>query len=179
VLVEYGVILVVALAAAFLIQAYVVKPYRIPTQSMMPTIDPHDRILVARFLYHFTPPARGDIVVFKYPLDTHVVFIKRLIALPGDTVSLRGGFVYVNGVRQNASHVLRFAGRPVPTEPGPSVSNPWSLDRPYTVPAGHYFMMGDNRTDSDDSRFWGPVPASDLIGRAFFTYWPITRLGLP
>ena len=146
---------------------------------MMPTIDPHDRILVARFLYHLRSPARGDTVVFKYPLDTHVVFVKRLIGLPGDTVSLRGGFVYVNGVRQNTSHVLMFAGRPALTEPGPSVSNPWSLHRPYTVPAGHYFMMGDNRTDSDDSRFWGPVPASDLIGCAFFIYWPITRLGLP
>jgi len=145
---------------------------------MVSTIEPHDRILVARFLYHVSSPARGNIVVFRYPLDTHTVFVKRLIGLPGDTLSLRGGFVYVNGVRQNEPDVLKLAGRPVPTEPGPSASQPWSLTRPYTVPAGDYFMMGDNRTDSDDSRWWGPVPASDLIGRAFLIYWPITRIGL-
>ena len=184
VLAEYGVILVVALAVAFLLQAFVVKPYKIPSPSMVPTLDPGDRVLVARFLYHFTSPARGDIVVFKYPLDTHVVFIKRLIGLPGDTISLRDGSVYVDGVRLNEPYLPKLDGRPVPTEPAPplpgsTMTEPWSLNRPYTVPAGHYFMMGDNRTDSDDSRVWGPVPASDLIGRAFFIYWPVTRLGLP
>ena len=181
---EYGIILLVALAVAFLLQAFVVKPYKIPSPSMVPTLDPGDRVLVARFLYHFTTPARGDIVVFKYPLDTHVVFIKRVIGRPGDTISLRDGSVYVNGVRLNEPYLPKIDGRPVPTEPaapvsGSTMSEPWSLSRPYTVPAGHYFMMGDNRTDSDDSRVWGPVPASDLIGRAFFRYWPITRLGLP
>ncbi len=182
--VEYGIILVVALAVAFLLQAYVVKPYRIPSPSMVPTLQPRDRVLVARFLYHFTSPGRGDIVVFRYPLDTHVVFIKRLIGRPGDTISLRDGAVYVNGVRLHEPYLPKLAGRPVPTEPaspvsGSTMSEPWSLNRPYTVPVGHYFMMGDNRTDSDDSRVWGPVPASDLIGRAFFIYWPVTRLGLP
>ena len=182
--VEYGAILVVALAVAFLLQAFVVKPYRIPSPSMVPTLQPRDRVLVARFLYHFTSPAIGDIVVFKYPLDTHVVFIKRLIGRPGDTVSLRDGAVYVNGVRLHEPYLPTIGGRPVPTEPAPptsgsTMSEPWSLERPYTVPAGHYFMMGDNRTDSDDSRVWGPVPAADLIGRAFFIYWPVTRLGLP
>jgi signal peptidase I len=183
-LVEYGVILVVALAVAFLLQAFVVKPYRIPSPSMVPTLDPGDRVLVARFLYHFTSPARGDIVVFKYPLDTRTVFIKRVIGLPGDTISLHDGSVYVDGVRQNEPYLPKLDGRPVPTEPalpvsGSTMTEPWSLNRPYTVPAKHYFMMGDNRTDSDDSRVWGPVPASDLIGRAFLIYWPVTRIGLP
>jgi signal peptidase I len=181
---EYGVILVVAIAVALLAQAFVVKPYRIPSPSMVPTLDPGDRVLVARFLYHFTTPARGDIVVFKYPLDTHIVFIKRVIGRPGDTLSLRDGHVYVNGVRQNEPYVAKVDGKPSPTNPAPSIANstlsePWSLNQPYTVPADTYFMMGDNRLDSDDSRVWGPVPARDLIGRAFLIYWPVTRIGLP
>jgi signal peptidase I len=180
--VEYAVILAVALGVAFLAQAFIVKPYRIPSPSMVPTLDPGDRVLVARFLYHVTSPARGDIVVFKYPLDTRVVFIKRLIGLPGDTLSLRNGQVYVNGVRRNEPYVLKVNGRTAPTNPWPPIagstlSEPWSLNRPYTVPAGSYFMMGDNRLDSDDSRSWGPVPARDLIGKAFLIYWPISRIG--
>jgi len=181
---EYVAILVVAIAVAFLAQAFIVKPYRIPSPSMVPTLDPGDRVLVARFLYRFTTPARGDIVVFKYPLDTHIVFIKRLIGRPGDTLSLRDGHVYVNGVRLNETYVAKVDGRPSPTNPAPplagsTMSEPWSLNQPYTVPAGTYFMMGDNRLDSDDSRVWGPVPARDLIGRAFLIYWPVTRIGLP
>ena len=181
---EYGAILVVAIAVALLVQAFVVKPYRIPSPSMVPTLDPGDRVLVARFLYHFATPARGDIVVFRYPLDTHIVFIKRVIGRPGDTLSLRDGYVYVNGIRQNEPYVAKVDGKPSPTTPAPSIadstlSEPWSLNQPYTVPAGTYFMMGDNRLDSDDSRVWGPVPARDLIGRAFLIYWPVTRIGLP
>ena len=184
VFVEYGVILVVALAVAFVLQAFVVKPYRIPSPSMVPTLDPGDRVLVARFLYHFTSPAHGDIVVFRYPRDTHVVFIKRVIGLPGDTLSLRDGHVYVNGVRQNEPYVAKVNGRPSPTDPAPpiagsTITEPWSLNQPYKVPPGTYFMMGDNRLDSDDSRVWGPVPARDLIGKAFFIYWPLRRIGLP
>jgi signal peptidase I len=181
---EYGVILLVAIAVAFLLQAFVVKPYRIPSPSMVPTLDPGDRVLVARFMYHFTTPAHGNIVVFKYPLDTRVVFIKRGIGLPGDTLALRNGRVYINGVVQNEPYVAKMDGRTSPTQPAPpisgsTISQPWSLNRPYTVPAHTYFMMGDNRLDSDDSRVWGPVPARDLIGRAFLVYWPVTRLGLP
>ena len=181
---EYVVILVVALGVAFLLQAFVVKPYKIPSPSMVPTLDPGDRVLVARFLYHFTTPAHGDIAVFKYPLDTRVVFIKRVIGLPGDVLSLRDGHVYVNGRQLSEPYVAKINGQPAPTQPAPpiagsTIAEPWSLNRPYKVPPGTYFMMGDNRTDSDDSRVWGPVPARDLIGKAFFRYWPLSRIGLP
>jgi signal peptidase I len=181
---EYGVILIVALAVAFLLQAFVVKPYRIPSPSMVPTLDPGDRVLVARFLYRFTTPAHGDIVVFKYPLDTRVVFIKRVIGLPGDTLSLREGHVYRNGVELREPYVAKVGDETAPTEPaapvsGSTMSEPWSLNQPYTVPPHTYFMMGDNRLDSDDSRVWGPVPARDLIGKAFLIYWPLKRIGVP
>ena len=183
--VEYGTILAIALAIAFLLQAFVVKPYRIPSPSMVPTLDPGDRVLVARFLYRLESPRHGDIVVFRYPLQTKLVFVKRLIGLPGDTLAVRDGYVYRNGVRLNEPYVARQSnGRPVPTEPGPAIagstiSQPWSLNQPYTVPPDSYFMMGDNRTNSDDSRMWGPVPKKDVIGKAFFVYWPPGHIGLP
>jgi signal peptidase I len=193
--VEYGLILIVALAIAFLLQAFVVKPYRIPSPSMVPTLDPGDRVLVARFWYRFTSPGRGDIVVFNWPpaayikerggwTGPHYVFIKRLIGLPGDVLSLRNGAVYVNGVKLNEPYVAKLPdGQPAPTQPGTPIAGstlrrPWSLEQPYKVPPGSYFMMGDNRTNSDDSRDWGPITMTDVIGKAFFVYWPVTRVGL-
>jgi signal peptidase I len=193
---EYLVIFVIAVAIAFALQAFVVKPYRIPSPSMVPTLDPGDRVLVARFWYRATAPQRGDIVVFKWPPAAFIkerggwsgprfVFIKRLIGLPGDVLSLRDGYVYVNGVRLNEPYVAKQAdGRPAPTQPGTplagsTLARPWSLERPYTVPSGSYFMMGDNRQNSDDSRDWGPITMTDVIGKAFFVYWPLSRVGLP
>jgi len=183
--VEYGSILAIALAIAFLLQAFVVKPYRIPSPSMVPTLDPGDRVLVARFLYRFSAPKHGDIVVFRYPLQTKLVFVKRLIGLPGDTLAIKDGYVYRNGMKLDEPYVAqRPNGGPVPTQPGPeiagsTISQPWSLNQPYKVPADTYYMMGDNRTNSDDSRMWGPVPKKDIIGKAFFVYWPPGHIGLP
>jgi len=183
--VEYAVILAVALAIAFVLQAFVVKPYRIPSPSMVPTLDPGDRVLVNRFLYRFTAPSDGSIVVFHFPLNTRLVFVKRLVGVPGDRLAIHDGYLYRNGVKLAEPYVAKRAdGRPVPTQPGPeipgsTISQPWSLNQPYTVPAGRYYMMGDNRTNSDDSRMWGPVPKKDLIGKAFFVYWPPGRIGLP
>jgi len=180
---EYGIILVIALAIAFLLQAFVVKPYRIPSPSMVPTLDPGDRVLVARFLYRLEAPKDGDIVVFHYPLQTRLVFVKRLVGVPGDRLAVQDGYLYRNGVKLNEPYVARRPdGQPVPTEPGPAIagstiSEPWSLNQPYTVPANTYYMMGDNRTDSDDSRVWGPVPKKDVIGKAFLVYWPPGHIG--
>jgi signal peptidase I len=110
------------------------------------------------------------------------VLIKRVVGLPGDLLALHNGQLYVNGVRASDSFVDRPDGVVEPTQPAPSSSAddadaPWSLAQPYRVPAGHYFVMGDNRTDSDDSRYWGTVPKSAIIGQAFLTYWPLGRIG--
>ncbi|MBA2637579.1 MAG: signal peptidase I [Solirubrobacterales bacterium] len=190
-LVELVVIVAVALGLALGIQTFLVKPYRIPSESMVPTLDVGQRVLVNRVERRLGgDPEVGDVTVFHPPLgsDTKdcgaeqrdgqacprptptrddVNFIKRIVAGPGDRVSIVGGQVILNGVRQSEPFTQ-------PCAPGTECDFP----TPVTVPAGHYFMMGDNRGASDDSRFWGPVPREWIIGGAFATYWPPRRVGL-
>jgi signal peptidase I len=173
--VEYAVLAVVAVAVALLIQAFLVKPYRIPSESMENTLLIGDRVLVDRISWRFSEPRRGDITVFHPPFDGPVL-IKRIVGMPGDEVSLSDGAVYINGLRLNEPYVRRVKGRAEPTEPF-SNGLPWALAKPYTVPPGSYFMMGDNRTDSGDSREFGPVPRRQLVGHAFARYWPLARIG--
>ncbi len=104
------------------------------------------------------------------------VLIKRIIGMPGDEISLKDGSVYVNGTKLDEPYVRKIGGKPVPSEPFDN-GLPWSLQQPYTVPAGNYFMMGDNRIDSGDSREFGPVPGAQLVGHAFARYWPPNRIG--
>jgi signal peptidase I len=174
-LVEYAVLAVVAVAVALLIQAFLVKPYRIPSESMENTLLIGDRVLVDRISWRFTEPQRGEITVFHPPFSGPVL-IKRIIGMPGDVISLRDGYVYINGVRLNEPYVRRIGGRQEPTDPFTN-GLAWSLQQPYHVPAGTYFMMGDNRTDSGDSREFGPVPRGQLVGHAFWRYWPPGRFG--
>ena len=173
--VEYAVVALCAIAVALLVQAYLVKPYRIPSESMAATLKPRDRVLVNRVAYRLGDPGRGDVVV----IDSRAVgrvLIKRVVGLPGDTISLSGGHVYINGRRLAEPYVRQVDGRAEPTDPFRGTGNPWALEQPYLVPPGHYFVMGDNRTVSDDSRDWGPAARREIIGRAFFTYWPLSRL---
>jgi signal peptidase I len=173
--VEYIVLAVVAVAVALLIQAFLVKPYRIPSASMEDTLLIGDRVLVDRISWRFTQPARGDIVVFHSPIAGPVL-IKRIIGLPGDEISLNGGSVYINGKRLSEPYVRRVNGQQEPSQPF-SNGLPWSLQAPYKVPAGSYFLMGDNRTDSGDSREFGPIKRGRFVGRAFARYWPPGRIG--
>ena len=170
-----------AIGLALVIQAFVVKPYRIPSPSMVDTLEIGDRVLVNRVVYHLRDVARRDVIVFRYPLNRDVVFIKRVVGLPGDRLLAKDGKLWVNGEPQDEPYVHKTNGVADPTQPmgaipGTPTPHPWSLQEEYTVPEGSYFMMGDNRANSDDSRVWGPVPENDLIGEAFFIYWPLTRL---
>jgi signal peptidase I len=190
-LVELVMIVVVALALALGIQAFLVKPYRIPSESMVPTLEVGQRVLVNRIGARFSDPDVGDIVVFHPPAGAEqgnqcggqppageacdqpteeradVNFIKRVVAGPGDTIAIEDGHVILNGKRQQEDFARPCGG-------GEGCSFP----KPIKVPADHYFMMGDNRGSSDDSRFWGPVPREWIIGGAFGTYWPPDRIGL-
>jgi signal peptidase I len=188
---EFVLIVVVALGLALGIQAWVVKPFRIPSGSMEPTLDIGQRVLVDRVTGHFGDPARGDIVVFHPPKGAENTlqkcgiprpnnepcpvgtkqkaeanFIKRVVAVPGDRLKVIDNHAYVNGKRQKET----FAR----TNPCTDVCN---LPKAITIPPGQFFMMGDNRGQSDDSRDWGPVPKKWIVGQAFFTYWPPKRIG--
>jgi signal peptidase I len=190
-LLELVLIVGVALGLALGIQAFLVKPYRIPSPSMVPTLVPGQRVLVNRIGERFSDPKVGDVLVFHPPTGAEqedmcgapkpenqvclkptsrhadVNFIKRVVAGPGDTLAIRDGRVILNGKRQKEPFTEPCGG-----------SNGCTFTKTVTIPAGHYFMMGDNRGASDDSRFWGPVPREWIIGGAFATYWPPKRLGL-
>ncbi len=196
-LVEMVITVAVAIGLALLIEAFVVKPYRVPTGSMLPTLGINQRILANRMDTH---PGIGDVTVFHPPhgadlaagqcadggegftqvggalaqpcdrplaSESQQTFVKRVVGLPGDVLRIVGGNVIRDGKREPDAYVTACAGSPECT-----------FSRSIRVPAGDYYMMGDNRGDSDDSRFWGPVPQRYIIGVAFFTYWPLDRIGV-
>ena len=190
---ELVIIVVVALGLALAIQAFLVKPYRIPSGSMLPTLKVGQRVLVNRLGNRYNDPKIGEIVVFHPPAgaegtgdtcgDTNRSpgkacdkptpqkasenFIKRVVGLPGDHIRIVNGHVIRNGKPESDSYIAPCAG-----------GSACNLPQTITVPPDHYFMMGDNRGQSDDSRFWGPVPKKWIIGGAFATYWPPKRIGL-
>jgi signal peptidase I len=174
-LLEYAFTVAVAIVIALAVQAYVVKPYRVPTPSMANTVRAGDRVLIDRVLYGHRDIERGDIIVFKGgPMVDDQVLLKRVVGLPGDVLSIEDGRLLVNGRPAPDDYVRRIDGGPESTQPGPGGPDaPWSLQVPYEVAAGFYFVLGDNRTDSFDSRFWGPVAREAVIGRAMAVYWPL------
>ncbi|HEV3352494.1 MAG TPA: signal peptidase I [Acidimicrobiales bacterium] len=166
--VEWVVIVVAALLAALLIKTFLLQAFYIPSDSMNPTLVQRDRVLVNKLSYHFHDVHRGDIVVFKRPPgenDPQIKdLIKRVIGLPGDTIEGRDGQILING------RVLH--------EPYTAKNSPMSDFSSRTVPAGHYFVMGDNRGNSKDSRVFGPIAKSLIVGRAFIRVWPLSRITL-
>lgn len=196
-LVELVVTVAIAIGLALVIQAFLVKPYKIPSGSMIPTLSINQRILVNRLDTH---PGLGDVVVFHpphggdlgsrqcanhnqgfavdgsalaqpcdrpLPSESKQTFVKRVVGLPGDVLRIVDGHVIRNGKRERDVYITACGGAPECT-----------FSRPIRIPAGDYYMMGDNRGDSDDSRYWGPVPQRYIIGVAVFTYWPLDRIGI-
>jgi signal peptidase I len=175
------VVVVVAVLVAVLLRAFVVQTFYIPSGSMEPTLQIGDRILVNKLSYDLHGVHRGDIVVFARPPAENCGgpevndLVKRVIGLPGNVISLSGGYVYIDGKRLDESWLP--ASEQGVTTPGPP-GTPYSLVRPYRVPANDYFMMGDNRTDSCDSRYWGPIPGSLIVGKVDLRVWPLTSIKL-
>jgi signal peptidase I len=178
--IDWLVTILGAIAIVLAIKAWVVNPYRIPSSSMEPTLHCarpdsgcearfSDRVLACRFCYRLWSPTRGDIVVFHTPpladqrCGAGGTFVKRLIGLPGETWEERGGYVYIDGKRLNEPYVQ------------PNRRDARTI-APIKIKPGNYFMMGDNRSSSCDSRAWGTVPKKSLIGKVFATYWPPSRV---
>jgi len=182
--VDWIVTIVGAVAIVLAIKAFVINPYRIPSSSMEATLHCarpapgcesrfSDRVLANRFIYHFRDPQRGDVVVFETPPAAKAkcgaggTFVKRIVGLPGETVQIRlrrgAAFVYIDGRRLEEPYIEHDR-----RDIGP--------EEKFKVPAGSYFVMGDNRSQSCDSRVWGSVPEQNLIGKVFMTYWPPQRI---
>ncbi len=156
--------LVIALGLAMVIVIFLYQPVKVEGTSMAPLLNDQERIFINKFVYHFGPVERGDIVVFWYPMDRSKSFIKRVIGLPGELVEGRHGRVYVNGQLLPEPYIrAEYADQ--------------SSFGPVRVPEGQYFLMGDHRSSSNDSRMFGPVEERFIYGKAVFAYWPVSRIG--
>jgi signal peptidase I len=163
-------ILVIALVLAFLIRTFIAEPRYIPSESMLPTLELGDRLVVEKVSYRFHEPQRGDIIVFQPPLalqeqgyDPDQAFIKRIIGIPGDIISVTGGVVSRNQQPLQEPYIFEHPNYTLP---------------PLQVPPGQVLVMGDNRNNSNDSHIWGFLPESNIIGHAIFRFYPFSRVGL-
>jgi signal peptidase I len=176
---EAVIVVVVAVLVAVLLRAFVVQTFFIPSGSMEPTLQIGDRILVNKLSYHLHGVDRGDIVVFSRPPTENCGgpevndLVKRVIGLPGDVISLNNGNVYIDGKRLNESWLPASEQGITVAGPAGTASN---LGHAYRVPANDYFVMGDNRTDSCDSRYWGPISRSLIVGKVELRVWPLSSL---
>jgi signal peptidase I len=161
---SWGRDLVIALSLAVVIIIFFYQPVKVEGTSMTPSISDQERIFINKFVYRFEPIERGDVVVFWYPLDRTKSFIKRVVGLPGDTVEIQGGHVFVNGKGLEEPYV----------PPGAMDLGNLSATK---VPPDEYFVMGDHRISSNDSRIFGPVPRQFIYGKAVFAYWPVDHFG--
>ncbi len=206
-LVEYAKAFFPVILLVFVLRSFIVEPFRIPSGSMLPSLQVGDFILVNKFIYglrlpiinkkviEMSLPERGDVMVFRFPHDESINFIKRVVGLPGDKIEYRNKQLYINGAQMRTERVGDYpfeeAGRrhivanqfmevlgdakhDILNDPGKRTTS-----MSFTVPEGHYFVMGDNRDYSNDSRFWGFVPERNIIGRAFFIWfsWNVSSGG--
>src|SRR5213082_215735 len=156
--------LLIAIGLALVIIVFLYQPVKVEGTSMAPLLSDQERIFINKFVYRFEPIQRGDVVVFWYPLDHTKSFIKRVVGLPGETVEIRQGVLYVNG-------------KAIPEPYVPPQYEDLSDFGPLRVPKDNYFVMGDHRISSNDSRVFGPVDSQFIYGRAVFAYWPVDHFG--
>jgi signal peptidase I len=151
-------------ALALVIIVFLYQPVKVEGTSMAPLLADQERIFINKFVYHYQHIGRGDVVVFWYPMDASKSFIKRVVGLPGETVSIAQGRVLIDGVPLDEPYV-------------PAQFTDGGFYGPVKIPAGHYFVMGDHRSSSNDSRVFGPVAEKYIYGKAVFSYWPVERFG--
>ena len=175
--IEWAVILMAVLLCTVLLRTYVIQSFYIPSPSMVPTLEVGDRIMVNKLSYDFHDVHRGDIVVFKRPpleMQDFPDLVKRVIGLPGETISTKDGHVYIDGKLLSEPWLppgpTSYTGA-LPDDQYPQ----YNMPGPVKIPEGDYFVMGDNRTDSEDSRYFGPIPESLIVGRAVAVVWPLSQ----
>lgn len=170
---NWGEPFIIAAILAVLIRSFLLGPYKIPTGSMIPTLMIGDRIFVDKVSYRFREPVRGEIIVFKYPLDEKKDFVKRLVGLPGEELQIKDGKIVINGETAD-DHALdqNYYYNVMNSQYG-------EPNQVIKVPDDSYFVLGDNSAHSSDSRSWGFVPKDNLVGRAFLIWWPPNRIKLP
>jgi len=160
---DWVISILIAVVLAFFIRYFIVELYMVEGPSMQPTLRTGERLVVNKFIYRFKAPERGDVLVFRFPKDPSRDFIKRVIAVPGDTIEIKDGRVFVNGELQNEKYILEQTRGSYPLS---------------TVPSDHIFAMGDNRNNSEDSRFAdvGFVPYDLIKGKAIVVFWPLDHM---
>lgn len=163
---------VIAVLAAFLLRTFVIGVYVVPTGSMLDTIQEGDMLVGEKVTLRWDAPSVGDVVTFDSPLEPGTVLIKRVVACEGQVIDLRGGVLYLDGVAQDEPYT---EGKP--TESLSGLQGSAQIQYPYTVPDGCVFCMGDNRTNSLDSRYFGPVSVDAVSSKGLFIYWPLTDVG--
>lgn len=163
-------VIVFAVGIFFFIYLLIMRPHKISGQSMMPNFKDGEFLLTEKVTYYTRNPDRGDVVVFMPPISTTDEFIKRVVGLPGERIVIKSGRVYINDKLLPEPYI----NEGTVTSGGPFISG----DTQYTVPQGQYFVMGDNRQNSSDSRYWGPITKKVMTGRAWVTYWPINISGV-
>lgn len=156
---EYIKAAVVAIVLALFVRTFVAQAFKIPSESMLHSLQVGDHLLVNKMVYRFKAPERGEIIVFKYPRDLNRDFVKRIVGLPGETIEMKGATVKINGKELDEPYAI-YKGELTFNHFGP-----------YKIPKGHLFMMGDNRNNSQDSRVWGPLDMSIIHGKAFIIHW--------
>jgi len=162
--------LVIAFVLAMVIRTYVIQAFKIPTGSMIPTLKIGDRLLANKFIYRFKKLERGDVIIFKSPIDKKRDFIKRLIGLPGDVIEIRNGVIFVNGERTEEAGINRNYYY--------NLGEYGGYDQKIVVPEDSLYVLGDNSRNSRDSRYWGFLPKKKVKGKALLVYWPLTKIRL-
>jgi len=167
---EYAESLLIAFVLAMIIRTFIVQAFKIPTGSMIPTLLEGDRILVSKFIYRFRQPHRPEVIVFKYPENPKLAFIKRLIAEPNENVLIKNGRIFINGqeIHQKQVSSQFYYNR----------GDFGDTKQETLVPEDSLYVLGDNSANSRDSRYWGFVPTKNLIGKAIVIYWPPHRVRL-
>ena len=157
--------LVLSIGLAGLVIIFLYQPVKVEGTSMLPRLTDQERVFINKYIYHFESINRGDIVVFRYPLDTTKSYIKRVIGLPGETVELRSGHVFIDGMSLTEPYVL-------------STYRDRENYGPFMVPPGEFYVLGDHRNSSNDSRLWGTITRRNIYGKAVLVYWPMKNFGI-